>query len=73
MTATAAQIARTANDWGQMAGEAVTVEQIGNAIYGFCSELGALRILKRYRTVERATAEYSQNLGKWFFCIEMTA
>lgn len=66
------QIERTAKDWTNYAGEPVKVEETGGAIYGFCSELGALRIAYKYRNSgDKAKAAYSENLKTWFFRLEM--
>lgn len=73
MTATAAQIARLAHDWKCIASETVEVEQIGGAFYGFASEIATLRLLKAYRTVELADCGYSENLGRFFFRLEIAA
>lgn len=73
MTATAAQLDRTAKDWSCMAGENVRVEQTGGTLYGFCSELGALRVAYEYRRCENFRAEYSTNLSTWFVSIELPA
>lgn len=67
MTATAAQIARLAQDWKRIASETVEVEQIGNTFYGFASELATLRLLKAYRTTDAADCGFSENLGRFFF------
>ena len=59
------------NDWTKIAGETVTVEKIGGAFYGFCSELGALRLFHKYQIVDgRAKAAYSENQKTWFFRLE---
>jgi hypothetical protein len=71
MLATAAQRARIKKDWTRIAGEPVEVEQIGSCIYGFCGELGTLRLLKEFRRNEKADAGWSANLAKPFFRIEL--
>lgn len=69
--ATSAQIARITKDWHKLAGENVVVEQTGGALYGFCSELGALRLCMKYRTLETARVAFSENLGSWFFSFDL--
>ena len=75
VTFSPAQLARTARDWSATAGEPVRVEQSGSTIFGFCSELGALRLLRSYRWTlincgDIARASYSANLKSWFFSLE---
>lgn len=71
MTATNAQIARTANEWSRIANEPITVEQIGVALYTFASELATLRLLKQYRNAAAADCGYSENMERFFFRIEL--
>lgn len=70
--ATITQIQRLRFDWERMAGEAVEVEEISGTFYGFCSELGALRIAYQYRhgDSEAYKAAYSENKKTWFFRLE---
>lgn len=65
-------IARVEKDWSQIAKETVRVEEIGGAIYGFCSELAALRLFHAYRKTDenRIHANYSVNMKTWFFRLE---
>lgn len=68
--AEADMIARTARDWTRYAGgEAVTVKQIGGAVYGFTTEIGALRLYHKMRGHGRA--QYSVNLSSWFYVVEL--
>jgi hypothetical protein len=71
MTATPAQIERTAKDWNRIAGETVEVEQVGSAMYAYGSELATLRLLKAFRETSAARQNYSANLETWYFCIEL--
>ena len=64
-----AQKTRLQSDWNKMAGEQVTIENIGGAIYAFCSELGALRLFHKYNS-KAVRAEFSKPRGTWFFCLE---
>lgn len=60
-------------DFIEIAKEPVTVEFIGGTIYGFTSELGALRLFHRYNAaahVAGCTAGYSQNLKQWYFSLQ---
>lgn len=71
MTTTEQQIARLTADWSKIAGEKLKVERIGGAFYGFCSELGALRLFYKYRySVDKAKVLYSDNQGTWVFRLE---
>lgn len=70
---TAAQIARTQNDWARIANEPVRVEVIGAAIYGFASELATLRLLKKYRNSSNTDCGYSANLESFYFVLELQA
>ena len=76
MTFAAAQLARTARDWSATAGEPVRVEQIRSTLHGFCSELGALRLLRCYRFTlisrgDVARVAYSENLKTWVFALDV--
>lgn len=66
---TEAQLNRLQRDWNKMAGEAVTIEKIGGTIYAFCSELGALRMFRKYN-FKQARADFSKPRGSWFFSLE---
>jgi len=60
-------------DWDAMAKEPVTVELIGGTMYGFCSELAALRLGNKYAAAiadKTAKVGYSENIGSWFFRLE---
>lgn len=67
-----AQVQRTARDWSQAAGEPVRVELVRASLYGFCSELGALRLFHKYRFAkrEKVRADKSPSEG-WFFRLEL--
>lgn len=64
------RIARVARDWKEYASEPVNVEYIGCAFYGFGSELATLRLMKRYRTTDKATQGYSKNLSTFYFRLD---
>ena len=68
---TEAQLKRLSKDLNEYAGEAVTVKQISGAIYAFGSELATLRILMKYRTVEKARQGYSENLKTHYFSLDI--
>lgn len=70
---TEAQAARTAREFSQIAGVPVTIEEIKGTLYGYCSELGALRLFHKYSNPQKCRAAYSQNLRTWYFSIEMMA
>jgi len=71
---TAEQAKRLAQDWNTIAGETVTIEKIGGGIYGFCSELAALRLFHKYNIGAHcgaSRAAYSENQKTWFFRLEV--
>jgi hypothetical protein len=69
-TPTENQLLRTQRDWEEIAGEGVDIEHIKGTIYGYCSELGALRLEHRYKA-PNARAGYSQSLKTWYFSLQM--
>ncbi|MFN8962415.1 MAG: hypothetical protein ACK5YV_12785 [Betaproteobacteria bacterium] len=72
MTTTQNQISRIAQDWSKIAKEPVKVENVSGTIYGFCSEIAALRLANKYRNSgDSAKADFSKNLNTWFFRIEL--
>lgn len=67
-------LVRVENEWAAIAGDAVQVEEINGTIYGYTTELGALRLFRKYNLVSRCvgtTANYSANLRKWYFALQM--
>ena len=67
-------IKRLEKDWSIIAKEPVKVEVIDDVFYGFCSELGSLRIAVKFpNQLIKSTASYgySENLESWFFCLEL--
>jgi hypothetical protein len=48
MEVTTDQIKRTIKDWSAIAGEKVAVVHVGDMLYGYTSELGALRLYLKY-------------------------
>lgn len=68
---TPAALKRLALEWSQIAGEPIRVENISGAIYGFGgTELGALRLERKYRYSTRARALESPAYG-WTFRLEI--
>jgi len=70
------QLARTSRDFSSIAKEEVTVEQIGSGLYGFGSELATLRLFAKYNSngaIHNAKCRvgYSENLGKFYFSIDL--
>jgi hypothetical protein len=73
----AGQLARTEREWSATAGESVRVEEIGATLYGFCGELGALRLMRCYRWTlinrgDVARVCWSENLKTWFFSLDVS-
>lgn len=64
------RLARPAADWTEIAKEAVVVEQIKGTFYGFCSELAALRLFYKYKSIEKTRVAYSEGQKSWFFSLE---
>lgn len=64
---------RTSREFSQIAGVPVTCEQIKGTMYGYCSELGALRLFHKYSNPKKCRAAYSENLRTWYFSIELEA
>lgn len=70
-TPTTSQLERTKQDWMLIANEGVSVEFVKGTIYGFCSELAALRLAYKYRhSGDKAAAGYSENVKSWYFRLE---
>ena len=60
-------------DWEAIAKESVRFELISGVLYGFCSELAALRLGNKYAAAiadKTARVGYSENIGSWFFRLE---
>jgi hypothetical protein len=58
------RLARVAKEWSQLAGDTLTIETIGGAIYAFGSELACLRLHYKMRVGE---VKFSDNLQSWFY------
>ena len=54
MNITESQLERISKDLNDFAEESVKIELIKDTVYAYGSELATLRILEKYRTVERA-------------------
>lgn len=63
--------ARVRSDWWALSGEAMEIRSIGGALYAFGSEVATLRLLKKYRECAKARADFSENLGTFFFSLEV--
>lgn len=70
MAATQSQINRLQRFYSQIAGEQVTVEQIGCTIYTFGSEVATLRL---FRKMPNGRQEFSKNMGTHFFAVDVSA
>ena len=57
-------------DWEDIAGEDLTVENIGGTLYAFGSELASLRLLAKYRHCAHADAKFSVTRKSWYFRLE---
>lgn len=67
--ATPEQINRVQQDWTQYADEPVRVEEICGTFYGFASELGTLRIYRKYGHMNNIGQGFSSNLGSFYFSL----
>jgi hypothetical protein len=59
--------------WSTISIDEINVENIGGAIYGFTTEIGALRLFREYNKVirnEKTDVGYSQNRETWYFRLE---
>jgi len=66
------QLQRVRDDWQKLAGdqEITKIEQIKSCIYTTISELGALRLLSKYRNTDKVRA-FQDNNGNWNFSLEL--
>ena len=56
---------RATVEWSKLAGEPVTVEQVGGVLCAFGSELACLRLEHKMRC---GRAAWSENLETWSWC-----
>jgi hypothetical protein len=66
---TLGQLHRTQQEWEMIAGCPVDIEYIKGTFYGFCNELGALRLEHKYKA-PNARAAFSKSHDSWFFSLE---
>jgi hypothetical protein len=59
---------RAQKDYSEIAGETVRIEQSGNAIYAFCSEIGTLRLFRKMPNMRQG---YSENMKSFYFSVEL--
>ena len=67
---TNAQFQRTHREFLRIAGASGTTELVSGVFYFYSTELAVLRLLKAYRTVEKAHANFSVNLSTHYFRLE---
>lgn len=71
LAASEQQTKRVSDDWKHIAGEPVEVEDVNGTFYGYCSELGTLRLFKKYHHLgDKANTGYSENMKKHYFRLE---
>lgn len=61
-------------DWTKTAQDEVELKQLGGAVYGFTTEIGALRLFHKYNMIKnngKTRMGYSKNLGTWYFSLEL--
>lgn len=64
------QLSNLTSGWSKLAGEKVTIEWIKGTYYGYCSELGCLKLEHDYNNRPKAEASYSKPKKTWFFRLE---
>jgi len=66
-------VSKVQNDWTHMAKEAVKVEYIGGAYFGFCSELAAYRLVAAYGYLAASKGKVAARKGPrgWYFMLEV--
>ncbi len=70
MEITANDIQRVKTNWENISKEVVKVEFISGTLYGYCTELASLRLLKAYRGTDKSDCGYSENLETHYFRLE---
>jgi len=63
-------------EWSEIAGEEVEIqaESLQEPIYAFGSELACLRLAYAFKhSGDRVTAEYSEGMKSWYFCLRPSA
>lgn len=69
------RLARVGKDWAAIVkDEPLDVDQVGAAIYGFSSELGALRLFHKYRgaaALDKCRMGFSENVNSWYFVLDV--
>lgn len=68
---TESQLARVKQDWDMWTKEDIKVELCNDTIYGFCSEIASLRLLKKYRECSKAKSFYASNRETYVFALEI--
>ena len=66
--ATASQLKRIEREYSEIAGEKITIEQVGSTIYAFGSEPATLRLFRKMPNMRQG---FSENMNTFFFSIEM--
>ena len=67
-----AQVENLKRFWTKIAKEAIHMGYAPGVIYGYCSELGVLKILNEYRFSEKAKIGYSKKYSSWYLRLEIT-
>lgn len=62
---------RAKKEWEKISKEPLEVEKIKGTVYAFGSELATLRLLKKFRDIKKARADYSTNLKKFYFSLDV--
>jgi len=63
-------IKKIKKEWDAIAKESVNVEITGGTYYGFCSELGVLRLYRKYHGAPNVDTNFSKSMNSFYFRLE---
>jgi len=63
------QLKRLKTDWEEIAKEYLKIELVKNTVYGFCTELASLRLLKKYKFSKNVDSGFSKNMNSFYFSL----
>lgn len=64
------QLKRVEADFTKIAGEKISITYDTGRFMCLCSEIASLRLLKAYRTNNKANQQYSENLNSFVFTLD---
>ena len=71
VTLTPELVSRASKDFNSISGEIGRTEAIKGTLYYYGTELGTLRLLKKYRQTVKADQGYSETMCTFYFRLEM--